>query len=89
KAIEIATNNVNTDNFGMDMKLFVRVGADYRLSDVNGDSLSEWTTTNGGSVIVLSSSAIPRKASDEYEFFVDRETAEGTKRFQINFKLEN
>jgi hypothetical protein len=89
KAIEIATSNVNPDNFAMDMKLFVRVPADYRLSDSNGDSLSEWQTAGGGSVILLSSSAIPRNASDEYEFFVDRETAEGTKRFQINFKLEN
>ena len=87
KLINVASLNLTPTEFNADVQLLLRQQAEYRLSDADGNPLSEWERYGPNQNINITSSAIARTPDDEYEIFVDRKINDIIKRFQIPFKL--
>jgi hypothetical protein len=88
RLVNVDSINLTAADFNAQLVLLLRRQAEYRLSDQQGNSLSDWNMYGPDATVTIVSAKIARTADDEYEIYVDRKIDEIIKRFQITFKLE-
>jgi hypothetical protein len=87
RLLELQPVGITRSSFASSFKITVTDTGDYRIIDVKGNPLNDWTRIDGGATVTLNVLAIPRTVNDEYELYVERKIGLSVKRFQMPFKL--
>ncbi|MCH5376859.1 MAG: hypothetical protein JJ992_23070, partial [Planctomycetes bacterium] len=87
RLLDVLSTNVTPQSFDANLRMYLRVPGEYRLTDSTGAPLSEWTAYPQDATPLMSLSGIARNADDDYELYVERRIGDQIKRFQVPFKL--
>jgi hypothetical protein len=88
KLLDVQPLNVAADRFNAELRVYLRMPGDYRLTDAAGQGLTEWAAIPADACPVMTSGAIARNPKDDYELYIERKIGDELKRFQVPFKLE-
>jgi len=88
RLLDVLSTNVTPQAFDADLRMYLRLPGEYRLTDAAGSPLSEWAAYPQDATPLMSLSGIARNADDDYELYVERRIGDQIKRFQVPFKLE-
>ena len=87
KVLDIGATDVTAESFVAELRLYLRQGGNYRLTDAAFTPLSEWNAHTSDATPLVITPSLARNADDDYELYYERQIADQTKRFQISFNL--
>jgi hypothetical protein len=87
KQIDVAVENVTTQSFDAELRVYLRQPGDYRLADAAGTVLCDWAPFTSDATPLFVATGIPRTADDEYDLYVERRVDDKIRKFQVQFSL--
>lgn len=87
KLHRVAPENITKENFNASLDLDLREAAEYRVTNAQGDGLTDWQELGPTPLTTMTTAKIPRNASDRYELFIERKIGDNVDRYQLKFTL--
>ena len=88
RLLDVLSTNVTPNAFDADLRMYLRLPGEYRLTDASGTPLIDWATYPQDATPLISLTSVARNPDDDYEWYVERRIGEQVRRFQVPFKLE-
>jgi hypothetical protein len=88
RLLDVLSANVTPQAFDADLRVYLRVPGEYRLTDASGAPLSDWAAYPPDATPLIRLTGVARNPDDDYEWYVERRVGEQVRRFQVPFKLE-
>ena len=87
RLLDVLSSNVTEDSFDAELRLYLRLAGEYRLTDAEGQPLSEWAAYPGDATPLIAVPGLARQPGDDYELYVERRIDDRVRRFQVPFTL--
>jgi len=87
RLLGVNTENVTPTDFNASLDLDLREAAEYRVTNSDGEPLTDWQQLGPTPLTTITTGKITRNASDRYELFIERKMGEQVERYQLRFSL--
>jgi hypothetical protein len=83
----VEAHNVTPTHFDVELGVYLRLAAEYRLAEASGTALTDWAKLPADSTPLFELNRVPRNPEDKYTLFIERKIADRLRRFEAIFKL--
>ena len=87
RLLDVLSSNVTDDSFDAELRLYLRLAGEYRLTHADGEPLSEWAAYPQDATPLIAVPGLTRQPGDDYELYVERRIDDRVRRFQVPFTL--
>ncbi len=87
KLLDVESTNLTADSFNAQLRVYLRLAGDYRLTDVAGTPLSDWSVHPNDATPLVITPDLARNAADSYELWMERRIGDAIEKFQMKFGL--